>query len=197
MATHKIDVKCDNSHPELKAELRQRFLPANARVLDLFCGTGQMYNLAYKDHVDHYVGVDKVKVHDPRICRLMDNRKFVKTQPLDEYNVYDLDAYGCPWSLFWKILEKIPPGKYTFYMTDGTPLHLKMDDKVTRNISATEGLPRSMKIRGLYYYYLDIFNTMLLKVSEKFNLKISPIHYFRNEYHNVYYAHIPVEKLKV
>ena len=54
--------KVDNSNERLKAELRTRFLPKEARVLDLFCGLGQMYRLAYEGRVSLYHGVDNQKV---------------------------------------------------------------------------------------------------------------------------------------
>ena len=70
--------KVDNSATQHKAQLRIRNLPKAPAVLDLFCGAGQMYRLAYRDRAKLYHGVDKEKVPDPPPCTLGDNLKYLQ-----------------------------------------------------------------------------------------------------------------------
>jgi len=115
-----------------KAELRIRNLPLNARVLDLFCGSGEMYQRAYEGRVDYYHGVDKAKVHNPTICTLIDNSFYVNQGDLAQYNVFDLDAYGSPWKLLYLILRKQLPDEVVIFVTDGLVTRQKVSGSVTK-----------------------------------------------------------------
>ena len=184
----------DNSNTWLKAALRRKFLPKDARVLDLFCGTGEMYNRVYKDKTRSYHGVDKAKTHDQTLCTLIDNTVYVSRHNMDEYNVFDLDDYGCPWGLLYLVLRKRGPGRITVFLTDGLPLHLKLTGKVTKMQSGIEKLPKDMNIPGGYRFYLDMFGTMLLDLETRYGWKTENATYARNENATVYYWALNMNK---
>lgn len=192
--------KVDNSATDLKARLRIRNLPEKPAVLDLFCGTGQMYQAVYKDRAILYHGVDREKVHDPKICTLADNLSFLTKSDINQFNVFDLDDYGCPWKQIYLIFRKLHRPDATLFVTDGLVMHQKVDGKVTKFVSATENLPKNFNIPGLNRWYVDIFATMLLDIEKRFGWKTVKAEYCHNSRRSVYYwaiklLHIPtIEK---
>ena len=188
--------KVDNSSTALKAELRTRNLPESPAVLDLFCGTGQMYELAYKGRAVLYHGVDKEKIHDPEICTLANNVAFIKQNSIDQYNVFDLDDYGTPWKQLYLILRKLNRPDVTIFITDGLVMHQKVDGKVTKFVSATEHIRRDANIPGINRWYVDIFATMLLDLEKRYNWKTVKAQYFHNERRTVYYWALKMERVQ-
>ena len=188
----------NNSSVALKAELRIRNLPEDPAVLDLFCGTGQMYESAYKDLAVLYHGVDKEKIHDPEICTLADNLVFLKRENIDQYNVFDLDDYGSPWKQLYLILRKLNRPDATIFITDGIIMRMNVDGQITKFISATEGLPRKTNIPGLNRWYIDIFATMLLDLEKRYGWRVVKAVYFNNGFthHGItaYYWCLKLEK---
>jgi len=194
MTRKKIWGKTDNSMEKEKAELRIRNLPKNARVLDLFCGEGEMYRRAYQGKVDKYHGIDKEKIHNHQICTLISNTVFIANNDISGYNVFDLDDYGTPWKLLYLILKKLPPGEITIFVTDGLVLHQKVDGQVTKFVSATERIPLHMNIPGINRFYEDIFATMLLDVKKRYGWETTKAVYFHNERRTVYYWCLKMRK---
>ena len=186
--------KEDNSMAHQKALLRLTNLPKRARVLDLFCGNGEMYNRAYKGRVEYYHGVDKEKIHNPKICTLTNNIVYITQNNLDDFNTFDLDDYGTPWKQLYLILKKLKRDEVTIFVTDGLVLRQKMDGTVSKFVSATEQIPRKMNIPGLNRWYVDIFATMLLDLEKRYNWKTVKAQYFHNERRTVYYWALKMEK---
>jgi hypothetical protein len=180
-----------------KAELRIRNLPSDTKVLDLFCGTGKMYNLVYKGRVTEYHGVDKEKVHSQELCTLVDNTVFITTNDITRYNVFDLDDYGSPWKLIYLILKKQPPGEVTIFITDGLVLHQKMKGKVTKFVSAIEQIPQKMNLPGINRFYVEVFSTMLLDLEKRYGWKTLKAQYFHNDRRTVYYWAIKLKKAMI
>jgi len=187
MAHKKTWDKTDNSMEAQKAELRIKYLPENAHVLDLFCGNGKMYESAYRNRVIHYHGVDKEKVHNLDICTLADNINFISTNDITKYNVFDLDDYGTPWKLLYLILRKLHRDKVTIFITDGLVLRQKMAGTVTKFVSATERVPQKMNLPGINRFYVDIFATMLKDVERRYGWETEKAVYFHNKKRTVYY----------
>jgi len=192
--------KVDNSATDLKARLRIRNLPEKPAVLDLFCGTGQMYQAVYKDRAILYHGVDREKVHDPKICTLTNNLTYLQKEDINQFNVFDLDDYGCPWKQIYLIFRKLRRPDATLFVTDGLVLFQKVNGNVTKFVSATENLPKNFNIPGLNRWYVDIFATMLLDIEKRFGWKTIKAEYCHNSRRSVYYwaiklLHIPtIEK---
>lgn len=124
--------KTDNhvASKKAKLDLRQRVLAAvkPARVLDLFCGNGEMFRGAWHA-ADSYVGCDERpwdKSLPPRY--VADNRRLMRALDLSAYTVFDLDAYGSPWDQM-EILAARRTWKHgevgAVVFTDGTSLKLR------------------------------------------------------------------------
>lgn len=189
----KVIAKKDNSSPERKIALRKQFLPNNSCVLDLFCGNGTIYKNCYQN-VKFYHGVDHEKVHTPNLCEISDNVKWVRRNDLSQYNVIDLDDYGVPWLLFFITLKKLRQDTITAFLTDGSPLHMKLTGRVSKLISATERTPKKFNAPGLSRFYLDIALTMLAHTVPKFGYEISRLHYVPNDKKTVYYWYLELHK---
>lgn len=186
--------KKDNSMEDAKIKLRGKYLPENASVLDLFCGTGKMYKGAYQGKVKEYHGIDHKKVHNKDICTLGDNIKFIQRKDIAKYNVFDLDDYGCPWKLLYLILRKATQERIIFFITDGLVLKQKMGGNVVNFVSATERIPKGMKLPGHNRFYEDIFATMLLDIKKRYGYKIAKAVYFHNKRRTVYYWMLEMQK---
>ena len=179
--------KKDHTGKWLKINLRRKYLPKKARVLDLFCGNGGIYKEVYKGKVEKYIGIDKEKVHSTKLCVKTNNLFFVSKNNIDDFNVFDLDDWGSPWKLFYLILKKWQGREAVFFITDGLKLHQSLDGNVTKWVSATEQIPCKFNIPGLNRWYKDIFATMLLDVQKRFLCKIENPIYLANDRKSVYY----------
>lgn len=95
--------KIHNSAPAMgvKVELRRRALEhvPSPRVLDVFCGpVGEMYARVWHDAL-HYAGIDREWSQDDKRRRFVgDNTTILRSIDLGAYNVFDLDAFGSPWT---------------------------------------------------------------------------------------------------
>jgi hypothetical protein len=184
----------DNSSSELKAHLRRKVLPKGARVLDLFCGHGEMYTQVYKGNAESYLGIDKNKIHDPEICLLMDNERYINQNNIDTFDVFDLDDYGCPWKLMHLIFRNRKSGTVTMYVTDGLPLKLKTGGRIPRILSATENIPRGMSIPIPYRFYTEMFGTMLRGIEMRYGWRTDLAIYAWNSGHSVCYWALKMNK---
>jgi len=189
--------KRDHSMLFQKAELRKRNLPEIANVLDLFCGTGQIYRSVYEGRAQHYHGVDHKQIHDPRLCSLINNNVYIQRHDLGQYNVFDLDDYGCPWKELHLVMAKAKQPEITMFVTDGLVVHLKVISllSASKMLSATEQIPRSMKIPGLNRWYVDTFGTMLKGIERRYGYKAVKAQYFPNGRETVYYWYILFRKV--
>lgn len=191
MSKYRRNESLDNSMLKKKAKMRQLYLPTPARVLDLYSGEGELYKLCYKGQVKKYHGVDKEKIHTPALCTLAGNINFVRTHDISNYNVFDLDAYGTPWKLIYTILQKLAvpgaPEQITMFVTDGLIMHQKVDSRVTKWVSATEGIPPRFKLPGINRFYVDIFCTMLKDLRRRYAWKTDMAKYFHNQKVTVFY----------
>jgi hypothetical protein len=180
-----------------KVDLRIRNLPKNAMVCDLFCGTGKIYERAYKGRVAGYVGVDHEKVHSPTLCKLGDNVAFVQETDLSQFNVLDLDDYGNPWKLMYLICRNKPAGEMTMFVTDGLIARTHVSEIVTKMISAIEKIPMGVKIPGLCRWYVDMFGTMLKDLERRYGWKTTRAQYFcnRKQRTSVYYWALKMRKV--
>jgi len=172
-----IEIQTDNSAAGFKSDLRKKYTTEKSRVLDLFCGSGAMYKLAYEGRVKKYHGVDKEKIHDEKICTLTDNTSFVKSRDISGYNVFDLDAYGDPWKLLYLILQKAPDRPLVIFLTDGNRKRFVRYQALTRVLRASENIKVGMEIPNLANFYEEIVSTYLLKITELTGRKIKLARY--------------------
>lgn len=93
--------KTDNSDEAMDAKVAMRKAcidwVGDASVLDLFCGDGEMRRRAWTDC--RYVGCDKkmwrIGDHPRFVC---DNTVLLRHIDITGFNVFDVDAYGSPWT---------------------------------------------------------------------------------------------------
>ena len=95
-------VKTDNANLPMKARLRADNLPRGlkvVRVLDAYHGTGAVWREVARRKPGvrfDVVGIDKKAKSTDGF--LGDNMKWLPALPLDQFDVIDLDAYGCPFA---------------------------------------------------------------------------------------------------
>ena len=121
--------KTDNAKINAKIDLRNNILNLfeEKKVLEVFCGSGEMYRDVW--HVaDSYTGVDIKKQFDERNTICGDALKVVSTIDIDNYNIFDIDAYGSPYEVLNVILNRYQGGskRLAFILTDGINMDLKM-----------------------------------------------------------------------
>ncbi len=188
--------KKDSSSLDRKVALRRKYLPplATARVLDLFCGAGEIYRMCYTE-VEEYVGVDNTKIHTPTAeghnCVLTDNYDFVRRHNIDRYNSIDLDAYGCPWLLLLEVVRRSNADDLTVFVTDGLPLRLMSNSRPPKVVQAVAGIPKGFKFptrKGVspVYFYEHIFAHLLYHV-ESYGWQVLMAKYCWNKEHTVAY----------
>ena len=132
-----------------------------------------MYRRVYQARAVEYVGLDREKVHDRKLCLLMDNRQYIAAHDISRFNVIDLDAYGCPWALVYRVLERAGPGPLTVFVTDGLIENLNRNSMPSHIVSATQRIPKSMPIPAPGRWYVAMFKTMLLDARRRFDWQVS------------------------
>jgi hypothetical protein len=138
-------VKTDNSGAGFKSKVKLREMAldhvgAGAAVLDCFCGTGQMHDAVWS-RAAAYAGCDQ-RVWDftgpPRfVC---DNQLLLRTLDLQQYNIFDLDAYGSPWKQAGIIAARrrwSQGERGAVVLTDGSSAHTRWGN----SLSATKPIP--------------------------------------------------------
>lgn len=136
-------VKTDNAKITAKKEIREFVLSKmnNAFVLEVFCGAGDMYNDVWHN-ADSYTGIDKRKFFDKRNTLCGDAEKVLSVIDVDDFNVFDIDAYGSPYNCLDLILKRyiVKHKKIAFVITDGVAMDLRMGriSKGIRNILGIE-----------------------------------------------------------
>ena len=122
-------VKTNNAKTNAKQILRESIFDniRDARVLEVYCGSGEMYNAVW-NKAQKYTGIDKVKYFDERHTICGDAEKAIRLVDVNDYNVFDVDAYGSPYEILDFIVKKIDLNykKIGFVVTDGVNMDLKL-----------------------------------------------------------------------
>lgn len=121
-------VKTNNAKTNAKKDIREKILASIGEepCLEVFCGSGEMYDAVW-NRCCKYTGVDIVKYFDKRDTICGDALKAVSSIDLSDYRIFDIDAYGSPYTILDTITARIKPGeKYGFIITDGTQMDLKL-----------------------------------------------------------------------
>ncbi len=155
-------VKTD-THPASRAaklDLRRRVLlelVGEARVLDVFCGRGEMYQGAWRDAAS-YIGCDErawERTDPPRF--VADNRRVLRCVDLQAFNVFDLDAYGSPWEQMTILAARrtwAPGERGAVVLTDGSSLKLRWGGRpramaAMAGLDGTQGVPTTAGVPEL------------------------------------------------
>jgi hypothetical protein len=96
-------VMTENSHLRTKIRIRQDAINLigkdSINVLDAYAGEGVVWNRIRKEMPEIKIttlGIEKRKYLNPAVI-MGDNRKVMKGLDLNEFDLIDLDAFGCPW----------------------------------------------------------------------------------------------------
>lgn len=134
-------VKTDNAPITAKQQIRLSILDKinNPRVCEVFCGAGEMYRSVWHEAED-YMGIDKRKFFDERVTICGDAEKAIRTINLNDYNIFDIDAYGSPYNILSYIVQnRTEKGELAFVLTDGSAMDLRLG-RVSRGLRELSGI---------------------------------------------------------
>lgn len=160
-----ISPKTDNSDPAAKVMLRQYFLKQEKenKILDLFQGQKIMYQHCYKD-------ATKYKGFDLKAANLLEranNKKAILFENLDDYNFFDLDAYGSPWELFFNIIIRLKEAKgVRFVVTDGLFLNNRYGSSTILQ-KAILNIPKRFKVPNFHRHYYFFLSCLFQQIRER------------------------------
>ena len=93
----------ENSHLRTKLRIRKQAIELigkdSVNVLDAYAGEGVVWNRMRREMPDvkfTTLGIEKRKYLSPSVI-MGDNRKVMKGLDLTQFDLIDLDAFGCPW----------------------------------------------------------------------------------------------------
>lgn len=122
-------VKTNNAKTNAKQKLRESVFDnmTDVSILEVYCGAGEMYKSVWHK-AKKYTGIDKVKFFDERHTVCGDAEKAIRLVNINDYNVFDIDAYGSPYEILDYIVNKIDSNnkKIGFVITDGVNMDLKL-----------------------------------------------------------------------
>jgi len=105
-------MKTDNAYLAAKADVREAVLATldrPIRVLDCFHGTGEVWReMRKRGHECDVTGVD-IKPRTAGTIRMRADEA-LRRLTVERYNVFDLDAYGCPLMELSTLLHRLRPG---------------------------------------------------------------------------------------
>ncbi len=167
----------DNTARETKIALRASMLPEHPRILDLFCGNGVMYRALYEKCANKYWGVDNTKIFNPALCTLSNNRKWLLNHKIDDFNVFDIDAYSSPGRYYSLILTRFSKidEPLIFFSTDGALLSFKINTRLPSEYHTSERISPDFHIPGLHNFYEDIHSTYIKNLEFNFLVKVDEI----------------------
>lgn len=123
--------KRDNSARATKTAIRRWVLEAigadKAHVFDAFSGAVVAYYDVWK-RAASCVGCDLKWYPDERLAFVADNRRVLRLLDLVGFNIFDFDAYGCPWeqAYIMSARRRLSPGeRFGIVLTDGSGLKMK------------------------------------------------------------------------
>lgn len=160
--------KTNNARVDAKVLLREsifnefQYAPS---VLEIFCGSGEMYDAVWKN-ATKYNGVDVNKYFDERDTICGDAEKALKIINIKQYEVFDIDAYGSPYDILYKILNDIGDfRKFGFVITDGTQMDLRMG-RVCSGIRKLSGIETKV-LKRAHLIHDDIIMIIVKNICKK------------------------------
>lgn len=125
-------VKTNNAKNKSKVTIRQiAFDSVNEKnVLDVFCGSGEMFNSVWKN-AQIYQGIDnKITTHNKNVL-IGDYLDCLRTIRVSDFSIFDIDAYGSPYKALNYIIDSLKScgikfEKIAFVITDGIEIDMRM-----------------------------------------------------------------------
>ena len=115
------------------------WLAEDRRVLDLYCGSGRMYETVWH-RADDYFGVDAHRPHHLASTAKLSADAAVQMLSLNDWNIYDVDCYSSPWKVARRICRKRDQGTFGMVLTSGEFRGLsggRTNEIIRRSIGAT------------------------------------------------------------
>lgn len=177
----------DNSNLTAKIALRNHFLdmvPRPAHVLECFAGSKrELYHVCYES--EYATGLD-LKTAD-KILKV-DNKKFIASADLSQYNFFDLDAYGSPYELLLNIFHRrsVLKGEFVVILTDGMwcKLNYGAGSKLIRTMISNHS---GIQIPCLNRHQEFIIKLALKTLSDKYGINITACKVVREEDNRMFY----------
>ncbi len=173
----------DNSSLKAKIALRKYFLDkiASPRILELCAGERrELYHACYEN-----LDVTSLDIKEISGVIKIDNKIFIASSDLTEYNFFDLDVYGTPYQDLLNIFKKksIHPDPFAVIVTDGITKQLEWSacpDIVKVVIENKSGI----RIPFLHRHHEFIIKLILQTFSARYNIKITDCKIVRQEQNN-------------
>lgn len=164
------NVKHDNTNAPAKIALRKHFLDLMhpRKILECYAGEErQMYHACYQGY-----DVTALDIKGGRGVKKIDNRRYVRNHA-DEYDFFDLDAYGSPYPLLATLLaRRTNPAPFTVIITDGTKLNLSYQHP-PYILGGPARIPKTLAIPGLRRFHGELVHYLLRAMSDHYNVEFS------------------------
>lgn len=150
-------------------------------ILDVFCGHGRVWKEAY-NKTPLYVGLDKKQFNDERKTIVCDNIRYLrhKHASLDDFDLFDLDAYGSPFEHLAVISSRLKWERTSIVgiaITDGGGFNAKMN-QTNRGLLNYLGLSEHKHGRFQWENREDIIKMAILKSAEIARAEVTDIAYY-------------------
>lgn len=145
----------DNSDPSAKRAVRRQALVwaggAKARVLELFGGEGSMYDALYKGKVAAHLAFDLKGVE--RGTWLQGDNRVLIQKHVNDWTLYDADAYSNPWLILTDICRLRGPGEFAMVATCYSKKGIDWGDpgQFFRWVTGYGTLAKCPKLLGRFY----------------------------------------------
>lgn len=159
--------KTDNGPKSAKKKLREIALNGieSPSVLEFFCGAGESFRAVWHN-AKNYTGVDLKAFNDERHTICGDAISVAKTIDVDKYNIFDLDAYGSPYTVLDILSKRIKNyNKIAFIVTDGICIDLRMGN-VCEGVQVLTGIKNRRLARANVLHY-EIIKKIVNVVAER------------------------------
>ena len=165
--------KTDNGPKLAKKTLREIALNGiqSPSVLEFFCGSGESFRAVWH-RAKNYTGVDLKAFDDERNTICGNVVDIAKTIDVDKYNIFDLDAYGSPYTVLDILSKRIKNyDKIAFVVTDGICIDLRMGN-VCSGVQSLTGLKNRRLGRANVLHY-EIIRKIIGTVAQRLNGVVS------------------------
>ena len=165
----KSPTKSDNTNTPAKIALRKVFLKYidNPKILECFAGVERKMKVAYEGYETTALDLKK----SPGVKRI-DNKIFV-SKHADDFNYFDMDAYGSPYELMITLFAKRTiSDTFVVIITDGMKLNLNYQH-ASNIIQTTANLPSKIQVPSLYLFQKELIWYVLKAASKRYNITIT------------------------
>lgn len=143
-------------------------------VVEFFSGSGEMYRSVWS-RSKMYLGVDRRKFFDERNTICGDCSTEARKIDLSKYNVFDIDAYGSPYTVINNILNNQTlkrDRKLFFVVTDGTAMDLRLG-RICIGIRSILGIFEHDKIKRAHHLHDALIDRICETVASRLSMDLS------------------------